>query len=66
MPKKNVDVFLDRYNEGLSSVLEVLDAQLGWQQTYRNYIMAKYDLNVAYSDYLYALGEFSKMSKENQ
>jgi outer membrane protein TolC len=64
--KKNVDVFLDRYNEGLSSVLEVLDAQLGWQQTYRNYIMAKYDLNVAYSDYLYALGEFSKMSKENQ
>jgi len=64
--KNNVDVFLDRYNEGLSSVLEVLDAQLGWQQTYRNYIHSKYELNIAYSQYLYALGEFSNLSKESE
>jgi outer membrane protein TolC len=57
---KNVSVILDRYNEGLSSVLEVLDAQLYWQKNYMNYIFAKYQLNVAYSEYLYALGEFSK------
>ena len=60
---KNVSVMLDRYNEGLSSVLEVLDAQLYWQKTYLNYIIAKYDLNTAYSQYLYAIGEFTKISQ---
>ncbi len=58
---KNVAVMLDRYNEGLSSILEVLDAQLYWQKTYLNYILAKYELNIAYSQYLYAIGEFSKI-----
>jgi outer membrane protein TolC len=56
--RKNVEVMLDRYNEGLSSVLEVLDAQLYWQKSYFNYIMAKYDLNVAYSQFQYAIGSF--------
>jgi outer membrane protein TolC len=55
---RNVSVMLDRYNEGLSSVLEVLDAQLYWQKTYLNYILAKYELNVASSRYLYATGSF--------
>jgi len=55
---KNVSVMMDRYNEGLSSVLEVLDAQLDWQKTYFNYILAKYDLNIAYSQYQYAVGNF--------
>ncbi len=55
---KNVSVMLDRYNEGLSSVLEVLDAQLYWQKTYLNYILAKYELNVSYSQYQYAIGNF--------
>jgi outer membrane protein TolC len=50
---------LDRYQEGLSSVLEVLDAQLYWQKTYFNYIQAKFDLNVAFSTYLRAMGELS-------
>ncbi len=57
---QNVSVMMDRYKEGLSSVLEVLDAQLYWQKSYGNYIMAKYDLNMAYSQYMYALGEFAK------
>jgi outer membrane protein TolC len=56
--KKNVDVMMDRYNEGLSSVLEVLDAQLYWQKSYLNYILAKYELNVAYSQFRYAIGTF--------
>ena len=58
---KNVSVMLDRYNEGLSSVLEVLDAQLYWQKTYLNYILAKYDLNVSYSQYQYAVGNFVQL-----
>jgi len=30
--EKNVEVMVDRYFEGLASVLEVLDAQLYWQE----------------------------------
>jgi len=56
---KNVDVMLDRYHEGLSSVLEVLDAQLYWQKTYFNYILAKNELNIAFSNYQRAMGELS-------
>ena len=56
---KNVTVMLDRYFEGLSSVLEVLDAQLYWQKSYLNYIGAKYELNMAYSNYQKAIGELS-------
>ncbi len=56
---KNVAVMLDRYYEGLSSVLEVLDAQLFWQKSYLNYIQAKYKLNMAYSSYQKAMGELS-------
>lgn len=57
--EKNVEVMLDRYIEGLSSVLEVLDAQLSWEKSYLNYIGAKYQLNIAYSTYLKATGELS-------
>ena len=55
----NVEVMLDRYHEGLSSVLEVLDAQLYWQKTYFNYVQAKYELNIAFSAYQRAMGELS-------
>ena len=56
---QNVEVMLDRYHEGLSSVLEVLDAQLYWQKTYFNYIQAKHELNIAFSAYQRAMGELS-------
>ena len=56
---KNVEVFLDRYYEGLSSVLEVLDAQLFWQKTSFNYIQSKHELNLAYTTYQHAMGELS-------
>jgi outer membrane protein TolC len=56
---KNVEVMLDRYREGLSSVLEVLDAQLFWHKSYQNYIEAKFELNMTYSYYLKAMGELS-------
>ncbi len=56
---KNVDLMVDRYYEGLSSVLEVLDAQLFWQKSYLNYIEAKFELNIAYSSYQKAMGELN-------
>jgi outer membrane protein TolC len=58
---KNVSVMLDRYNEGLSSVLEVLNSQVFWEKSYFNYIQAKYDLNVAYSKYQRAMGELTEI-----
>ena len=54
--KKNADIMLDRYNEGLASVLEVLDSQLYWQKAYFNYVQAKYQLNIAYSSFQKAIG----------
>lgn len=63
---QNVSVMLDRYNEGLSSVLEVLDAELYWQKSYYNYILAKYELNVAYSKYQYSIGELSKIDVKQE
>lgn len=57
--EKNVDVMLDRYQEGLSSVLEVLDAQLSWEKSYLNYIQSKFELNIAYSTYQKATGGLS-------
>jgi len=60
--KLNVELMLDRYNEGLSSVLEVLDAQFNWQKTYLNYVEAKYSLNVAYSQFLFASGLYYQLA----
>ncbi len=57
--QSNVEVMLDRYFEGLSSVLEVLDAQLDWQKTYSNFTLAKHELNIAYTSYQRAMGELS-------
>lgn len=57
--EKNVDVMLDRYQEGLSSVLEVLDAQLSWEKSYLNYIQSKFELNMAHSTYQKATGGLS-------
>lgn len=58
----NVDVMMDRYREGLSSVLEVLDAQLFWQKTYLNFIESKLELNMSYSLYQKAMGELSTVA----
>ncbi len=55
----NVNVMVERYYEGLSSVLEVLDAQEDWQKTYFNFIQAKFDVNLAHTAFLRAMGELS-------
>ncbi len=55
----NVSLMIDRYDEGLASVLEVLDAQLYWEKSYFNFIQAKYQLNLAWSNYQRALGDLA-------
>ncbi len=56
---RNVTLMIDRYDEGLASVLEVLDAELYWQKSYFNYIQAKYQLNIAWSNYERSLGSLA-------
>ena len=46
----NLDIMTDRYLEGLSSILEVLDAQLYWQRAFREMLDARllYKMAIAY------------------
>jgi len=57
--QSNTDVMFDRYYEGLSSVLEVLDAQLDWQKTYFNFVQAKNELSNSFTKYKRAMGELN-------
>ena len=46
----NLDIMTDRYLEGLTSILEVLDAQLYWQRAYKDMLDARllYKMALAY------------------
>lgn len=48
--KENLDIIMDRYNEGLSSILEVLDAQLYWLRSYNDMLDSQlyYKYSLAY------------------
>ena len=49
---ENLDISTYSYGEGLSTILDVLQAQLSWIQLYTNAIKAHYNYAVAVSDYL--------------
>ena len=46
----NLDIMTDRYLEGLTSILEVLDAQLYWQRAFKDMLDARllYKMALAY------------------
>jgi len=48
---ENLDLSTYSYNEGLGTILDILQAQLSWIQLYTNAISAKFDYAVAVSDY---------------
>jgi len=54
--KENLEMMTDRYVEGLTSILEVLDAQLYWQNAYRNMLDAQAYYQSALSTYKKATG----------
>lgn len=54
---ENLEVLTDRYDEGLTSILAVLDAQFSWQRTYSDHIDAKLNYLISYSAFQRALGE---------
>ena len=48
---ENLEISTYAYNEGVASVLDVLQAQISWLQLYTNTITAQYNYAVAVSDY---------------
>lgn len=49
---ENLEISTYSYSEGLTTILDVMQAQLSWIQLYSNSIRAHYDYAVAVSDYL--------------
>ncbi|MCK5087797.1 MAG: TolC family protein, partial [Melioribacteraceae bacterium] len=55
--EENLDIMTTRYKEGLSPILEVLDAQVFWNKANVDYIEAKRLYQVSYSALLKSIGE---------
>ena len=55
--QENLNIMTDRYLEGLTSILEVLDAQLYWQRSYKNMLDAQFYYKRAFAYYKYSIGQ---------
>lgn len=55
--EENLEIMTTRYNEGLSPILEVLDAQVFWNKAYTDYITSKRMYQISYSALLKSIGE---------
>jgi len=53
---ENLDLITDRYIEGLSPIIDVLNAQLFWESAYIDFVGAKKEFQINYSFYIKALG----------
>jgi outer membrane protein TolC len=53
---ENLNLVTDRYEEGLSPIVDVLNAQLFWQSAYIDFVGAKKEFQINYSLYTKALG----------
>ena len=53
---ENLDLVTDRYLEGLSPIIDVLNAQIFWESAYLDFVDAKKGFQVNYSIYQKALG----------
>ena len=51
--QENLEISTYSYNEGMATILDVLQAQLSWLQIYTNAITAQYDYAVAVATYRY-------------
>ncbi|MBN1970567.1 MAG: TolC family protein [Candidatus Delongbacteria bacterium] len=55
--EKALKIANTRYENGLGTQLEVIDAQTSLEQARLKYVQAEYNLKVYYLDYLYSIGE---------
>lgn len=51
---------MDQYQEGMISITEVLDAQMYYLEACRNFIVSKYNAQIARSEYLRACGHYNQ------
>ena len=54
---ENLEISTYAYNEGETTILDVMQAQISWLQTYKNYLRAHYDYRVALAKYRYIIGD---------
>lgn len=52
---QNLEISTYSYQEGVVTILEVLQAQLSWLQIYQNAISAQYDYAIAIASYRYII-----------
>jgi outer membrane protein TolC len=50
---ENLEISTYAYGEGQTSILDVMQAQISWLQTYKNYLAAHYDYALAQAEYRY-------------
>ena len=55
--EENLNIMTDRYLQGLSSILEVLDAQLYWQRAYKDNLDAQIYYKRAFAYYKQSIGQ---------
>jgi outer membrane protein TolC len=55
--KENLGLMIDRYFEGLTSILEVLDAQLYWQRSYKEMLDAQLYYKRTFAYYKHSIGQ---------
>lgn len=51
--EENLEISTYAYNEGQTTILDVLQAQISWLQTYRNMLSAHYDYQMSIAQYRY-------------
>lgn len=56
--QENLDISTYAYNEGQTTIVDVLQAQISWLQAYRNMLSAHYDYHMAVAEYRYIVGQY--------
>jgi outer membrane protein TolC len=54
---ENLEISTYAYNEGQTTILDVMQAQISWLQAYRNMLSANYDYHMAIAEYRYIIGD---------
>lgn len=54
--RENLDISTYAYNEGETTIIDVMQAQISWLQSYRNMLAAHYDYAIALAEYRYITG----------
>lgn len=52
----NLDLVNDRYTEGCSPIIDVLNTQILWESAYNDFVTANKEFQINYSIYLKSLG----------